>query len=1099
MTFRLTHKEIKQLCGQTAFKKGEAYHQAGHVTFTHGDADDCRHTYTAMVTVNRNDAYQVHVDIADDNGNVKAVCTCPTLLSYKNYCQHIAAVLLSVHDMFQVGVSASDFIAPPEVRTGGELSEGSAGDRQLTDGILSLFNDSPQFLPFSQGRFGFDTRVAIDLKIACGPVLNDAQKYRFGIAISVGLKRLHGVQKIREFLNCIQQREPYVVSKNFTYDGNHHYFQSKDDAVIQSLIQIYQNEQIYSETSSNRQAHRSNRDSQRLLVVPPSAWETLQPLLAQAPLVKFEHRDTAFSGISLLNDPISLHFELTEGTHEDYQLHIRGLDEMTVMESYGMVVTEGNLLKLPVDSCKRLSELQQMLGSSRPQLIQITPHQLQPFMDKVIPGLMKLGHVQIAPTISNRILQTPLKARLYLDRVNNRLLAGLEFQYGDIVLNPLETSVQNRGSNRILLRALQQEQNILDCIEQSPFAKTDGGYFMDDEEAEYDFLYHVVPQLEKMAAVYATSAVKVRLHTGHTPIKITVDVNERTEWLEFHFQMDGIPDADIRNLLKSLEEKRKYYRLPNGSLIPLEDADFQEIRRFMEEMGLSPRHVNGTETRLPLVRGLHLLDSHERGTAVKLGKSFRRLLENMRNPDDLDFPVPDSLVPILRDYQKYGFQWLKTLAKYRFGGILADEMGLGKTLQSITFIVSVLPEIRNQSLPALIVCPASLVYNWYNEMQKFAPEIRTVIADGNQVNRATVLTQLADVDVVITSYPLVRRDIKLYAAQFFHTLILDEAQTFKNHTTQTAKSVKVIQAHHRFALTGTPVENALEELWSIYDVVFPALFPSRKEFANLTRGAVAQRIRPFLLRRLKSDVLKDLPEKIETLQASVLLPDQKKLYVAYLAKLRQETVKHLNKETFQRNRIKILAGLTRLRQLCCHPALFVEGYTGSSAKFEQLLEIVAECRSAGKRMLIFSQFTQMLNLIGRELGVQGVSFFYLDGHTPAPTRVDLCDLFNEGERDVFLISLKAGGTGLNLTGADTVILYDLWWNPAVEQQAADRAHRIGQKNIVQIIRLVAQGTVEDKMYELQQKKQNLIEEIIKPGEEGLSSLSEQEIREILMI
>ena len=446
-----------------------------------------------------------------------------------------------------------------------------------------------------------------------------------------------------------------------------------------------------------------------------------------------------------------------------------------------------------------------------------------------------------------------------------------------------------------------------------------------------------------------------------------------------------------------------------------------------------------------------------------------------------------------------GFQWFKTLAHYHFGGILADDMGLGKTLQSIAFLVSVLPEIREHKLPGIIVCPASLVYNWQNELQKFAPEIRVVIADGSQEERSQILKSSSKADVIITSYPLLRRDIAKVAKQAFHTLILDEAQFFKNHATQTAHAVKAIQARYRFALTGTPVENKLEELWSIFDAVFPALFTDRKAFNDLTRETVAKRVRPFLLRRLKTDVLKELPEKIESLQASELLPEQKKLYVAYLAKLQQETLKHLNEKDFQKNRIKILAGLTRLRQLCCHPSLFVEDYGGSSAKFEQLLEIIEECRSAGKRLLVFSQFTKMLGIIGRELGYQGIPFFYLDGSTPASERVQLCNRFNDGERDLFLISLKAGGTGLNLTGADTVILYDLWWNPAVEQQAADRAHRIGQKKVVQVIRLVTQGTVEDKMYELQLRKKNLIDEVIQPGQEALSGLSEQEIREILMI
>jgi SNF2 family DNA or RNA helicase len=328
---------------------------------------------------------------------------------------------------------------------------------------------------------------------------------------------------------------------------------------------------------------------------------------------------------------------------------------------------------------------------------------------------------------------------------------------------------------------------------------------------------------------------------------------------------------------------------------------------------------------------------------------------------------------------------------------------------------------------------------------------------------------------------------------------LDEAQNFKNHTTQTAHAVKALQAKHKFALTGTPIENSLEELWSIFDAVFPALFRDRQTFNDLSRENIANRIKPFLLRRLKTDVLSELPEKIESVQTSELLSDQKNLYAAYLAQLQQETLKHLNEDSFQQNKIRILAGLTRLRQLCCHPSLFIEDYQGRSAKFDQLFEIIDECLSSGKRMLIFSQFTQMLSLIGRELGYSGIPYFYLDGSIPSSERIDLCDRFNEGEHDIFLISLKAGGTGLNLTGADTVILYDLWWNPAVEQQAADRAHRIGQTKVVQIIRLLTEGTVEEKMYELQQKKKDLIDEIIQPGQQSISSMTEQEIRDILMI
>ena len=322
-------------------------------------------------------------------------------------------------------------------------------------------------------------------------------------------------------------------------------------------------------------------------------------------------------------------------------------------------------------------------------------------------------------------------------------------------------------------------------------------------------------------------------------------------------------------------------------------------------------------------------------------------------------------------------------------GSLRTIWVLAKLCKVSHYIVSELQVIRENKRPVLIVCPSSLTYNWLNEIDKFAPEIQVSILDGNQENRFKLQKDAMDLDVVITSYPLLLHDIKWYAQQTFHTVFFDEAQAFKNPLTKTAKAVIKLKADHRFALTGTPIENSLEELWSNFHVVFPELFHGLQEYSNLTRKSIARRIRPFLLRRLKKDVLSELPEKIESLEFVELLPEQKKLYAAYLAKLRHETLKHLDKDTFRKNRIKILAGLTRLRQICCHPALFVAGYKGNSAKFEQLLQITAEARHAGRRVLIFSQFTKMLKLIGRELTLQGQSFFYLDGQTPAKERVNL--------------------------------------------------------------------------------------------------------------
>ncbi|WP_166243982.1 DEAD/DEAH box helicase [Paenibacillus turpanensis] len=1121
-SFPWSEEKIRRFCGLFSFEKGEVYFQQKRVTFL--EFNEKSAVYEAEVQGKRSYFVSVH---PQRNGELYAECSCPAYEQYEDPCKHIAAVLLEIREReleqedwntTHADASADAFsekvVSDDPLRQNAPANHGglSYKERQMASSVLGLFADKPA-RP-TGNRSVYDTRTVLETEIILQTVPYGVQKHMLGIALKLGPKRLYIVQNVKEFLERMDRKEPQVFSKQFTYDPQLHSFDAKTDAVLQLLIHIQRNEALYKETANASYMlgsfSRSSANS-RTLLVPPIFWERLLPLLLEAPSVTLEQHGHSYHGLQLSEEAVPLQFTVDEAPGGSYRLEVDGLENITILELYGVVLHEGKVLRLGDEHCRRLGEIQRLLHSSRSRHLLIPPEQIEPYVEKVVPGLMQLGAVQIAGTISERITQLQLQAKLYLDRVKDRLLAGLEFHYGSIVINPLEEAAGISGrtaSDRILIRDGEREARILQLMAGSGFIQNEAGYTLVSEEEEFEFLSYVVPELEKLLDIHATSAVKARLFSGPVSPVVKVDVDERTDWLEFRFEMEGISEKDIRQVLKALEEKRKYYRLPSGALMPLEREELQEMIRFLNEVGVRSADLKGTGLRLPLARGVHGIEADRHGRSVKLGRSLRQLLEHMRNPDHLNFPVPESLAPVLRDYQAYGYQWMKTLAHYRFGGILADDMGLGKTLQSIAFLVSVLEDIRSLGQPALIVSPASLIYNWRNELAKFAPEVRAVIIDGSKAERMRMMSRstadagtgdAAGADVWITSYPLLRKDMELYAKHEFHTLFLDEAQAFKNYTTQTAQAVKTIAARYRFALTGTPLENSLEELWSIYDAVFPELFPSRRAYQEMSRETIARRVRPFLLRRVKSDVLQELPEKIETLQSSELLPEQKKLYAAYLVKLQQETLKHIEDKGFEKNRIRILAGLTRLRQICCHPALFVEGYRGSSGKFQQLLELIDDCRSAGKRMLVFSQFTEMLGLIGRELGSQGIPFFYLDGSTPAAERVELCAKFNEGQRDLFLISLKAGGTGLNLTGADTVILYDLWWNPAVEQQAADRAHRMGQKKVVHVIRLVAEGTVEDKMYALQQRKKHLIEEVIQPGQETLSSLSEQEVRELLML
>lgn len=1064
MSFTLNKSIIKEVCGETSYKRGETYYKSNKVIIDHYDENK----EICEATVKGNEDFRVTVAKAK-KGDVVAKCSCPSLASFQTYCQHVAAVLIQINYNQQ---------------TGGMSSTSNRND-QLTSGMFQLFADKPLRPKSKQHRF--DTREILDVEFICTPVATRSGGALLGIQLK--LAKVYFINHIREFLSKVEKRESFHCSNEFTYTPDVHSFKQETDAIIQQLVKMYHNEKMYEDAL---EVHAKQDES--MIFIPPASWKDMLSSLSKVEYVQLKQNKQLFQGLQVSKGLLPLHFEFTKGNNGGFTLHIDGLNRVQVMDMYNNALYGGKLYHLHIEDCMRLIELQKMMSRSNSNQFYIPESKMEHFVAKVVPGLMKLGTVHIDEVISDRVETPSLKAKLYLDRVKNRLLAGLEFHYGNVMINPLEED----GQPSVFNRDEKKEKEILDIMSESAFAKTEGGYFMHNEEAEYNFLYHVVPTLKGLVDIYATTAIKMRISKGDAVPLIRVRRKERIDWLSFRFDIKGIPEAEIKGVLAALEEKRKYYRLANGSFLSLESKEFNEINQFIKESGIRKEFLHGEEVNVPLIRSVKWMNGLHEGNVLSLDDSVQELVENIQNPKKLKFAVPNTLNAEMRKYQVYGFEWMKTLAHYRFGGILADDMGLGKTLQSIAFIDSVLTEIREKKLPILVVSPSSLVYNWFSELKKFAPHIRAVIADGNQAERRKILKDITEFDVVITSYPLLRRDIRLYARPF-HTLFLDEAQAFKNPTTQTARAVKTIQAEYRFGLTGTPVENSLEELWSIFHVIFPELLPGRKEFGDLRREDIAKRVKPFVLRRLKGDVLNELPEKIEHLQSSELLPDQKSLYAAYLAKLREETLKHLDKDTLRKNKIRILAGLTRLRQICCHPALFVDDYKGSSAKFEQLLEILEECRSTGKRILIFSQFTKMLSIIGRELNRQAIPYFYLDGSTPAQERVELCDRFNEGEGDLFLISLKAGGTGLNLTGADTVILYDLWWNPAVEQQAADRAYRMGQKNTVQVIKLVAQGTIEEKMHELQESKKNLIAEVIEPGEEKLSSITEEEIRDILMI
>ena len=653
----------------------------------------------------------------------------------------------------------------------------------------------------------------------------------------------------------------------------------------------------------------------------------------------------------------------------------------------------------------------------------------------------------------------------------------------------------------------------------------------DDEEMEYQFLTEGIPALQSVGEVFISDALK-RIEVRNSP-KVTVGVSLSGNLLELSMTAGDISKEELIDILSRYNKKKKFYRLKNGAFVNAADSGLDTVEELRAGLQLTDKQMKQDKIEVQKYRALYLdaqLKENPVVSAVK-DKSFKSLVRNMKTIEDNDFEVPESLDRVLREYQKRGFLWIKTLNYNGFGGILADDMGLGKTLQVIAFLLSEFLERQNTVIEnvaemqeadgkkadgqtgklqrnALIIAPASLVYNWSSEIQRFAPELTAKMVTGTAAERRQILTEADSEDILLTSYDLLKRDISEYEGYKFRCEIIDEAQYIKNANTQAAKAVKEVQADFRLALTGTPVENRLSELWSIFDYLMPGFLYSYKKFREEVEIPAVQNsdedamkrlqkmIRPFVLRRLKKEVLTDLPDKLEENMFVQLTGEQQKLYDAHVKRMMLMLDKQ-SEEEFKTSKITILAELTKLRQICCDPSLIFADYKADSAKVDMCLNMISNAVESGHKILLFSQFTTMLDHLAKRLEDEKISYYMLNGSTSKEKRAQMVENFNTDDTQVFCISLKAGGTGLNLTAADIVIHFDPWWNLAVQNQATDRAHRIGQKNVVNVYKLIVKDTIEENILKLQEKKRELADQILEG--EGLNggSFTKEELMELL--
>lgn len=625
--------------------------------------------------------------------------------------------------------------------------------------------------------------------------------------------------------------------------------------------------------------------------------------------------------------------------------------------------------------------------------------------------------------------------------------------------------------------------------------------FDPDHENTLTFIREVLPTLTDICDVFVSESIKKL--GRNTKFNITVGVRISNDLLSIDINSDQIPKKELSSVLKAYRKKKKFYRLKNGEVLSLDSQTLEELNQFLDTYHLQQDISN--EITMNSYRAFSLDQSSRSFLHLKVDRrdSFVTFIRQFDTNRQIETVIPDGYEDVLRDYQKKGFEWMSLMHRVGFNGILADDMGLGKTVQ----VIALLESIQKEGISSLVVCPSSLVYNWESEIKKFSNKLKSVCIVGNVSNRKALLEEKAD--IYITSYDYCRRDVDLYDEKSFEYVILDEAQYIKNQKTRNARAVKELNGKHKLALTGTPIENSLAELWSIFDFLMPNyLFNYHyfqthyendivKNHDEEKQKALKKLVEPFILRRRKQDVLKELPEKSETTLVIDFSEEEKELYYANLASANDELKEYTR--SGQMDKLHVLALLTRLRQLCCEPRLVYDNVEESSSKLKACLSLIESLKASNQKVLLFSSFTSMLDLIAQELDKAHISYYMLTGRTSKEERRQLVDNFQKDDTQVFLISLKAGGTGLNLTAASAVIHIDPWWNLSAQNQATDRAHRIGQVNPVGVYKLIMKGSIEEKIQTLQEMKKQLADTFVENNDGTISTLTSEELYSLFRI
>ena len=929
------------------------------------------------------------------------------------------------------------------------------------------------------------------------------------IEFKIGNKKMYKIKNLAEFYTRMLNKEFYRYGEKLQFIHTEEVFEEDSRKLLEFIMKYAEIIKYANSNSNSNYKYYGKALSETSIIVGNSAIDDLFEVL-KGRKIDFQ-RDYNSEIVEFTEEQPIIEFKLAKVDEEHYRITPN-------IEIYNITIIKGKNYKYLLDNnklyrCTKEFEntnlkLLELFRQNYITEVNFGKDELTQLFSIVMPKVKKAITIENIPEEEiEKYKPKELIVKVFLDfDENDYLIADVKFCYEEKEFNPLDEKTKLDFPRNMI-----KETKALNVFRQTGFMLDVKKlrFILPDNDKIYEFLTQDINYYMQKFEVLVTDNFKGK--QIRQPKMGTLGVKIENNLLSIDLKEMNIDIKELKSIMEKYSLKKKYHRLKDGSFISLQDnKEIEFLDKLVTGMDIDYKELEKGQVNLPVNRSLYLnqLLKEIKGTEVIKNAEYKKIVNKLDKEQQEDIKIPEKLNSILRYYQKNGYKWLKVLDQYHFGGILADDMGLGKTIQMLSVIVDYVEEPKEERRATLVVSPSSLTLNWQNEAIKFARELKTLVIRGSLTERKRQIKEIDQYDLVITSYELLKRDIEFYKElnYKFRFVIADEAQYLKNSNTQNAKSIKQIKADTRYALTGTPIENSLSELWSIFDFIMPGYLFTYRKFKNTYETPIVRDndekamaklkmlIEPFVLRRNKKEVLTELPDKTVTVLNNEMKEEQKNIYLTYLAKAKQELAEQIDLNGYENSHMQILAALTRLRQICCHPSLFISGYKDGSSKLEQCMEIIQEATNAGHKILLFSGYTSMFEYIEKELKQRNIKYFKLTGATKVDERIKLVDEFNENpEIKVFLISLKAGGTGLNLTGADMVIHYDPWWNVSTENQATDRAYRIGQKNNVQVYKLITKNSIEEKIYELQEKKAKLADNMLDTKTTFISKFSKDEI------